>query len=311
MSKKCKRNVNSCLKQLKSRIFVDSMSKSFNLIISKIGLSLFTIIILFTSCTTNENFSQRVKVSLRNVGHQLLLSNADTTSLVLPVQQLSESTFKLSFQNNLKIEPDGLVTLVNRSFKKSSFPTNYILEVKNCDNEEVVYSYEMQKKEEKAIIPCKGRMLPTNCYFIEVQFFKISMSNNNQFIFYGLLVLIAVLVGFVFQKKRKNKTVKTNNLTNVVSLGIFEFYPEQNKLVKQAVEISLSKKECELLEILISKPNEIIKREELTKRVWEDNGVVVGRSLDTYISKLRKKLKDDTSIKITNIHGVGYKLEID
>ncbi|WP_440069859.1 winged helix-turn-helix domain-containing protein [Tenacibaculum discolor] len=311
MSKKCKRNVNSCLKQLKSRIFVDSMSKNFNLIISKIGLSLFTVIILFTSCTTNENLSERVKVSLRNVGHQLLLSNADTTSLVLPVQQLSESTFKLSFQNNLKIEPDGLVTLVNRSFKKSSFPSNYILEVKNCDDEEVVYSYEMQKKEEKAIIPCKGRALPTNCYFIEVQFLKISTSNNNQFIFYGLLVLIAVLVGFVFQKKGKNKTAKTNNLTNVVSLGIFEFYPEQNKLVKQAVEISLSKKECELLEILISKPNEIIKREELTKRVWEDNGVVVGRSLDTYISKLRKKLKDDTSIKITNIHGVGYKLEID
>ncbi|MDE1205845.1 winged helix-turn-helix domain-containing protein [Tenacibaculum larymnensis] len=287
------------------------MSKSFNLIISKIGLTLFAVIILFTSCTTNENFLQRVKVSLRNVGHQLLLSNADTTSLVLPVQQLSESTFKLSFQNNLKIEPDGLVALVNRSFKKSSFPSNYILEVKNCDDEEVVYSYEMQKKEEKAIIPCKGRALPTNCYFIEVQFLKISRSNNNQFIFYGLLVLIAVLVGFVFQKKRKNKTATTNNLTNVVNLGIFEFYPEQNKLVKQAVEISLSKKECELLEILISKPNEIIKREELTKRVWEDNGVVVGRSLDTYISKLRKKLKDDTSIKITNIHGVGYKLEID
>ncbi|XRE43812.1 Two-component transcriptional response regulator, LuxR family [Tenacibaculum discolor] len=296
---------------MKSRIFVDSMSKSYNLIISKIGLSLFAVITLFTSCTTNDNFSQRVKVSLRNVGHQLLLGNADTTSLVLPVQQLSESTFKLSFQNNLKIEPDGLVTLVNRSFKKSSFPTNYILEVKNCDNEEVVYSYEMQKKEEKAIIPCKGRALPTNCYFIEVQFLKISTSNNNQFIFYGLLVLIAVLVGFVFQKKRKNKTAKTNNLTNVVSLGIFKFYPEQNKLVKQAVEISLSKKECELLEILISRPNEIIKREELTKRVWEDNGVVVGRSLDTYISKLRKKLKEDTSIKITNIHGVGYKLEID
>lgn len=287
------------------------MSKSFNLIISKIGLSLFTIIILFTSCTTNENFSQRVKVSLRNVGHQLLLSNADTTSLVLPVQQLSESTFKLSFQKKLKIEPDGLVTLVNRSFKKSSFPSNYILEVKNCDDEEVVYSYEMQKKEEKAIISCKGRVLPTNCYFIEVQFLKISTSNNNQFIFYGLLFLIAVLVGVVYQKKRKNKTATTNNLTNVVNLGIFEFYPEQNKLVKQAVEISLSKKECELLEILISRPNEIIKREELTKRVWEDNGVVVGRSLDTYISKLRKKLKDDTSIKITNIHGVGYKLEID
>jgi DNA-binding response OmpR family regulator len=46
------------------------------------------------------------------------------------------------------------------------------------------------------------------------------------------------------------------------------------------------------------------------KRVWEDNGVFVGRSLDTYISKLRKKLLADDAIKLTNIHGVGYKLEI-
>ena len=72
----------------------------------------------------------------------------------------------------------------------------------------------------------------------------------------------------------------------------------------------MSKKECELLKILIEKPNQIVKRDELTKRVWEDHGVVVGRSLDTYISKLRKKLKADNSIKITNVHGVGHKLEI-
>ena len=56
--------------------------------------------------------------------------------------------------------------------------------------------------------------------------------------------------------------------------------------------------------------NQIVKRDVLIKKVWEDNGVVVGRSLDTYISKIRKKLKDDDSIKIVNIHGVGYKLEI-
>ena len=62
--------------------------------------------------------------------------------------------------------------------------------------------------------------------------------------------------------------------------------------------------------IFVDNPNQIIKRDELTKKVWEDHGVFVGRSLDTYISKLRKKLKDDDTIKLTNIHGVGYKLEL-
>ena len=62
--------------------------------------------------------------------------------------------------------------------------------------------------------------------------------------------------------------------------------------------------------ILAAQPNQVIKREELMKKVWEDNGVIVGRSLDTYISKLRKYLKDDDTIKLTNVHGVGYKLEV-
>jgi DNA-binding response OmpR family regulator len=47
----------------------------------------------------------------------------------------------------------------------------------------------------------------------------------------------------------------------------------------------------------------------LLKRVWEDEGVITGRSLDVFISKLRKKLKNDPSVQIVNVHGKGYKLE--
>ena len=75
-------------------------------------------------------------------------------------------------------------------------------------------------------------------------------------------------------------------------------------------EIKLSSKECELLKIFCENKNNIVKRELLIKEVWENNGVVVGRSLDTFISKLRKKLEGDSSVNLINIHGVGYKLEI-
>ncbi len=92
--------------------------------------------------------------------------------------------------------------------------------------------------------------------------------------------------------------------------GEFLFYVDQNKLIKQQDEIVLSTKECQLLEILSENINGVVKREELTKKVWEDKGVIVERSLDTYISKLRKKLKSEPNIRITNIHGVSYKLEV-
>ena len=56
--------------------------------------------------------------------------------------------------------------------------------------------------------------------------------------------------------------------------------------------------------------NQLISRDELQKKVWEDNGVIVGRSLDTFSSKLRKKLSVDERLKIVNIHGKGYKLTL-
>jgi DNA-binding response OmpR family regulator len=137
---------------------------------------------------------------------------------------------------------------------------------------------------------------------------KASFFNRNTFLIIGFIFLFGFLCYIFYKRKSSEKSIEINS--NFITGGSFTFYPEQNKLMQKTKEISLSKKECELLEIFVANPNKIIKREELTKKVWEDNGVFVGRSLDTYISKLRKKLKDDESIQLINIHGVGYKLEI-
>ncbi|MCF6296266.1 MAG: winged helix-turn-helix domain-containing protein [Flavobacteriaceae bacterium] len=265
------------------------------------------------SCSDEENedgLSEQVKVSLRDVGHQLLLTNQDSTSLILPVIEIDNSKYKLSFQSQLSFEPGDLVDIVKSSFKKVNLPNNYRVEVIQCSDKEVAYSYEVNNSEEKSIIPCAGRFLPNNCYTIEVKFNNITTSfNSNKTLLYFLIFIGFSLLIFLFNKRKQTNTA-TNDNSTYASIGSFQFYPEQNKLVKAAVEISLSKKECELLEIFVANPNQVIKRDELMKKVWEDNGVFVGRSLDTYISKLRKKLQEDTSIKLTNVHGVGYKLEL-
>jgi DNA-binding response OmpR family regulator len=169
----------------------------------------------------------------------------------------------------------------------------------------------MSAEEESTIVPCGGRYLPEACYTIEVKFMnRVEVtSTKDSILIIGLLLMLG-LISFLILKKIKSKQPQQQE-GFIEKLGSFYFYPEQNKLVKEAQEIALSKKECELLALFVANPNQIIKRDELTKRVWEDNGVFVGRSLDTYISKLRKKLKSDTSIKLTNVHGVGYKLEVD
>lgn len=269
--------------------------------------------LLFSSVEDEVDFSERVKISLRQVGHQLLLKNKDTTSLVLPIKKIEQFVYKLSFQNEFAVEPNDLVLIVKENLKKAALPENYRVEVLQCEDDEVSYSYEVKKENEKEIVPCLERKLPLSCYIIKVKFIQKSSLFLRKSVFYLAIVLLLLifLLDVFFLKSKKETELLKNDGGEVTKLGSFQFYPEQNKLVKQAVEINLSKKECELLAIFVTRPNEIIKREELTKKVWEDNGVFVGRSLDTYISKLRKILKEDSSLKITNIHGVGYKLEVD
>jgi DNA-binding response OmpR family regulator len=64
------------------------------------------------------------------------------------------------------------------------------------------------------------------------------------------------------------------------------------------------------MQIFAQSPNQIIERSRLQKEIWEDEGVIVGRSLDMFISKLRKKLELDANINIVVIRSKGYKLEI-
>ncbi|MBK8635534.1 MAG: winged helix-turn-helix domain-containing protein [Saprospiraceae bacterium] len=75
--------------------------------------------------------------------------------------------------------------------------------------------------------------------------------------------------------------------------------------------ISLTFKESKLLEILAANPNVVVSRDDLQKLVWEDEGVIVGRSLDVFISKLRKKLDQDPRLTIVSEHGKGYVLRVD
>jgi len=74
--------------------------------------------------------------------------------------------------------------------------------------------------------------------------------------------------------------------------------------------LTLTQKEAGVLQLFCQNMNKLVKRDYILKTIWEDEGYFVGRSLDVFISKLRKYLKNDSSIRIVNIHGVGYKMEV-
>lgn len=267
-------------------------------------------LVVLTSCSDSKYFEidKKTKIALRDVGHKLLLSQNDSTSLILPVKKLDKNSYQLALDTTLLIEPLSLVDIINESFIASNLPRDYIIEIIQCKDREVAYSFQKSETIDKTIVPCGGRFLPVGCYEIEVNY-DAKPPNSSSWLYFVIPLCIVAIVILIIFKLRSRKQLNSIEVQYEV-IGSFRFYPEQNKLIKEALEIALSKKECELLTLFVQRPNEVIKREELTKRVWEDNGVIVGRSLDTYISKLRKKLQLDTSVKLVNVHGVGYKLEL-
>ena len=96
----------------------------------------------------------------------------------------------------------------------------------------------------------------------------------------------------------------------ILPLGLFLFDTENICLLLNDTKKSLTKKEAQILKLLYKFKGQVLPREVILNAVWGQDDYFVGRSLDVFITKLRKYLRDDESITLTNIHGVGFKLEI-
>ena len=106
---------------------------------------------------------------------------------------------------------------------------------------------------------------------------------------------------------RRVKGKKGKGVT-VYKIGKFTFDTQRQVLFTDERSDNLTTKESELLSLLCAHMNEILERNFALKTIWIDDNYFNARSMDVYITKLRKKLKDDPTIEIINIHGKGYKL---
>jgi DNA-binding winged helix-turn-helix (wHTH) protein len=252
----------------------------------------------------------RREVLLRRIGHELLLQSGDSTSRVLPVKKIAENEYQISFENELTFQSDSLVNTTRRLLAKDPLAGDYVVNVLNCGNSSVAYGYAISKNKKDDIVACGGRKQPKACYMINVKFKPTGLNIAKSGYLLGGLSFLA-FVGFVFLRPVKpRKALSDSRHTDMFTLGSMSFDAEARKLMINGKEIDLTRTETRVLRIFALSPNEAIERSRLQKEIWEDEGVIVGRSLDMFISKLRKKLEFDPNIKIVVIRGKGYKLEI-
>jgi DNA-binding response OmpR family regulator len=110
---------------------------------------------------------------------------------------------------------------------------------------------------------------------------------------------------------RRTNNEDTIDESEIYHLGSYEFNYTEQLLKRFSREKTLTKKEADVLRILCRYKNRLLKREIALTEIWGENDYFMGRSMDVYISKLRKMLKEDKKISIVNIHNMGFKLSIE
>jgi hypothetical protein len=261
--------------------------------------------------------AEREIMVMRNIAHEVLRHTGDSSSRVLPITQLTKNEFLISFQSSFSFKPDSLVAVIDRQIALHELPGDYVVKVLDCKTEDVIYGYAIFKSKHNDIVPCLGRVQPEKKYCINIKFAQSQNAYTKPYLIGGILLLLGIMIlGFFRIRKRKIATTPVEQAIDVhpaetsIAIGAYRFFPAEQTLSYYDEKIILTQKEAKLLGIFAVAPNQVIDRNRLQKEVWEDEGVIVGRSLDMFISRLRKKLEQDPSVKLANIHGKGYKLEI-
>jgi DNA-binding winged helix-turn-helix (wHTH) protein len=264
---------------------------------------------LITGDRDDFDISRR-EVLLRRIGHEILLQSGDSTSRVLPIKKIAENEYQIRFENEFTFQPDSLMSTTQRFLNNAPLSSNYIVNVLKSDNSSITYGYAISKNRKDDIVTCIGRRQPKASYMIDIKFKPTGITTAKNGYLLGSLSFLA-FVGFIFFRSVKpRKALPEGQHTNIFALGSVLFDAKNRKLIIDGKTIDLTGTETRVLLIFASSPNETIERSRLQKEIWEDEGVIVGRSLDMFISKLRKKLEFDPNIKIVVIRSKGYKLEV-
>jgi DNA-binding winged helix-turn-helix (wHTH) protein len=261
----------------------------------------------------------RISVAMRTIGHELLLLSNDSTSTIKVIES-KDDFYSIQISNYFQFKPFQLVAIVDSIFRKKKISKQYFVQVIDLKTKEIIYNYEVDSFTNLAEIPCAKRMPDTSFYEIQIHILDKTKldsidiakakreSNINLYLLICLFILFLLLLFWFVRKSKKSKEISPPINTDFISIGKFKFDRNNAVLWFQNQEIILSVKEADLLFLLYSNANVILERELILNKIWGDEGDYIGRTLDVFISKLRKKIELDNNLKIVNHRGVGYKL---
>ncbi len=114
----------------------------------------------------------------------------------------------------------------------------------------------------------------------------------------------------IFLKRSQANPVSNGTTSVIIKIGNFDFHPDDLTLSIDGEARNLTLKEVELIRFFAENTNKVLSRNEILEMVWGSDDYFLGRSLDVFISRLRKYFKADPNVKITNLHGIGFRFSV-
>jgi hypothetical protein len=275
----------------------------------------FFICILFSCFYANaeqtvlqELSPEKINLALRRTADGLLLQTGDSTSRIPAIEQIKPNVWRLQLNQPFRYEQ--LPFQLQSSLDLYEIKHRYEVAIRKCEDATIDLGFHQSDYLNTGRVPCAGRELPETCHYIEITFLEEGMQKSVWSAKSGILLLLLVgIIGFWFYRKQKLKTSLVDVENELVDFGNSRLDVSGQFLIHGNARQSLTFRETKLLKLFATNPDQLLERDYILKQVWADEGVLVGRSIDMFVSRLRKKLAVDSSLNIAAVHGVGYRLE--
>ncbi len=273
-------------------------------------LTVFTLVLSITVSThafaDSDEFSNKVNLALRQTGDAMLLHSGDSTSVIPPIHMQGPNEYIL--QMNSGFDYTLLPDFLGKALNDFGIDQPYDVMVRSCENNVLVLGFNKAALERDSVA-CRDRGEDLPCASIHLVFSPRKSKDKNSLAGLAWLLLPVVGLGGVLLFRKKESQALEEVAESGMKLGNYRFDAQNQKLSWGEEEFELTFRESKLLNYFATHANEVLNRDTILAAVWEDEGIVVGRSLDVFISRLRKILKADDSVAIKTVHGVGYRME--
>jgi hypothetical protein len=263
---------------------------------------------------------EQTNVAIRAIADALLKQNDDWTSPVPPIRQ--EGKYSYFIPLKAKIDYSRLRHTIDTILERHNIRPDYRVSLLDCTSGIVMLGFMANSQDRSASVACQDREQAETCYNLRLTLLEEQPKKNVAFqqplkswppvkwVLLGLTFCLP-LIWLSWNKNQQEEVAEENSLPEGwQQKSEHTAFHLTNLLLKiDDKQLTLTYREAKLLDFFFQHVNQVLERDRILQAVWEDEGIIVGRSLDVFVSRLRKKLKADPELNIVNVHGVGYKLE--